>query len=122
MDQSASGGIDKGLHISTDPLKAYEWNQDEDTVDVSFTLPPPHKTISKASLRVTISSTKLLVVCLADRGGGGSAAAGDDLVLLDVDLFARVKVGDCTWSRSGDTLEFALEKQQEADWMQLEAV
>lgn len=117
MDQS--GGVDKGLHTSSDPMKNYEWSQDEDTVDVCFSLPEVHRAVSKKSLRVDISSQTLrvAVVTVAVSPDG---VPGED-VLLELNLFAAVKVGDSTWSRSGDCVEFALEKGSEAEWAQLEA-
>ena len=120
MDQSATGSIDKGLHTTTNPLQAYEWSQDEDTVDVTFQLPPAHRAAPKKSLRVDMSSTTLLVTRLAEAAAGESEGRGE--VLLQLTLFAAIKVGDSTWSRSGDNIEFALEKQQEAAWAQLEAL
>ena len=110
----AAPSIDKGLHVSSDPLKSYEWNQDEDTVDVCFKLPAQHKDVSKKLLTVKISAKKLTVTRKAEGGGGG------DECLLDLTLFAGVRVGDSTWGRSGDQVEFSLEKATEADWPRLE--
>lgn len=112
---SSEGAIDKSLHCSTDPLRSYEWNQDEDTVDVCFKLPAEHRDVSKKCLCVEISASKLLVTRKAETVGGAA------VVLLELELFAPVKVGDSSWGRSGDSVEFSLEKAREAAWPQLEA-
>jgi hypothetical protein len=109
--------IDKGIHVSTDPLQSYEWNQDEDTVDVCFKLPAEYKDVSKKFLSVDISSNKLKVVRKAE-----ADVASEDISLLDLALFAGIKVSDSTWSRSGDSIEFSLEKTTESEWAQLKAV
>ena len=115
---SNSSSINKGLQTSSssDPQRACEWSQDDDTVDVTYQLPAAHCSISKKQLHVDISSKTLSIIRKPEGG------EGNDMVLLELSFFAGVKVSDSTWSRSGNCVEFALEKQQEGeDWLQLEA-
>lgn len=114
VSMDSSTGMDKGVHV--DPRKGYEWNQDEDTVDVCFTLPTEHKDVSKKFLSVKIFPEKLVVTRLADAG-----VVDEAVCLLDLRLYAGIRVSDSTWSRSGDCVEFGLEKVKEEDWAQLEA-
>ena len=109
--------FDKGIHASTDPKKQYEWNQDEDTVDISFKMPAEYECLTKHNLGVEISSTRLVVLRKKEVG-----LCDEDIVMLEINLFAEIKVGDSTWSRSGNHIEFSLEKKRESDWSQLDAL
>lgn len=92
-----------------DPSKPYSWSQNDEEVEVQLRLEAGKGKIAKKEMDITIGPASLTV---AEKSGA---------VLMDIALHARIRPDDSTWTISGDSIEFTLEKVNESAWKQLEA-
>eukprot|EP00117_Sycon_ciliatum_P015778 scpid66447/ scgid0552/ NudC domain-containing protein 3 len=82
----------------------FSWSQTVTDVDIKVPLP---KGTKASQLCVDIKTNHLSVTVQKD---------GSDVVLLDGDLFDRVRVPECMWSKDGDQLQICLEKYKDCMW------
>lgn len=101
-----------GSDSSRDHSKKYEWSQDEETIDISYPLP---SAIVNSTINVSILPTQVKVIERAD-----NSDSKKEKIILELNLFAPIRVSNSTWSRSDSIIDIVLEKSQELEWASLE--
>lgn len=84
--------------------RTFTWFQSEDSVDIALRLPHCSGSKCRSKPTVDISSSEVTIRGLAADGREAST-------LLNVNLYAPIRISESTWSVSGDMLEISLEKQ-----------